>query len=80
VPVAAVSGSHWIRRWSEVDSNSGPSRAGTDLKVFSSPEPPDRAEIDDAFALEGHDEPNDIGLVLGQKPLDGLSDPVLNEQ
>src|SRR5204862_4811053 len=40
-------------------------------------------EIDDAFgclALEAHDrEPDDIGLVLGQEPLDRFSDPVLNE-
>ena len=41
-------------------------------------------EIDDAFgrlALEGHDrEPDDVGLVFGHEPLDGLPDPVLNEQ
>ncbi len=41
-------------------------------------------EINDPFgclALEGHDrEPDDFGLVFSHEPLDGLSDPVLNEQ
>jgi hypothetical protein len=39
-------------------------------------------EIDDPpgrLALEGHDrESDDVGLVFGHEPLDGLSDPVLN--
>jgi alkylhydroperoxidase family enzyme len=31
--------------------------------------------------MPGHDrEPDDVGLVFGNEPLDGLSDPVLNEQ
>jgi hypothetical protein len=45
---------------------------------------PSADEIDDAFgclALEGHDrEPDDVGIVFGHEPLDGLPDPALNEQ
>jgi len=45
---------------------------------------PHADEIDDPFgrlALKGHDrEPDDVGLVFGHEPLDGLPDPVLNEQ